>query len=146
MDSDVPEPHWAAELIGKPWKAFEAGPDAYDCYGVLRRVYQDRLGITLPPYGYDPKDGRNTSRVIYDAISILDSCGGYWLPVEKPKEYDALGMGQSLFTHVGIYTESDGGFIIHAVDGANVVAERLSRLKQQFKKLKFYRYFHANNR
>lgn len=71
---------------------------------------------------------------------------GHFLPVSVPKEFDVLCMGNSFFTHVGVYTESDGGFVIHAVDGARVIAETVQHLRTRFKRLCFYRwYYNADN-
>jgi len=40
--------HWAAAYIGKPWRSAGRGPHAYDCWGLVMRVCQVRLGLQMP--------------------------------------------------------------------------------------------------
>ncbi|MCB5411323.1 C40 family peptidase [Pseudogemmobacter faecipullorum] len=42
---------WWAQYIGIPFRDGGRGPDAYDCWGLLRRIYADQLGVDLPCYG-----------------------------------------------------------------------------------------------
>lgn len=43
-----PAPHWAAWLIGKPWRAGACGPDAFDCRGLVDWCVRMRFGEELP--------------------------------------------------------------------------------------------------
>jgi hypothetical protein len=42
------------DLIGKPWRLGARGPDAYDCWGLVREVLQRmRPGLPLPDWASD---------------------------------------------------------------------------------------------
>lgn len=41
--------HWAAPLIGRPWEPGAEGPDAFDCWGLVRFVFRTQYGIEMPP-------------------------------------------------------------------------------------------------
>ena len=45
--------HWTADYLGKPWRNGADGPDAFDCYGLVRAVYRDRYGIEMPVVSAD---------------------------------------------------------------------------------------------
>ncbi len=40
--------HWAAALIGKPWKSLARGPLEFDCQGLADWCCQKRFGEPLP--------------------------------------------------------------------------------------------------
>ena len=40
--------HWAAPLVGVPYAAGAAGPQAFDCWGLVRWVLERRHGVVLP--------------------------------------------------------------------------------------------------
>lgn len=42
---------WWAPYIGKPFADGGRGPHAFDCWGLLRAIYFDQLGVDLPSYG-----------------------------------------------------------------------------------------------
>lgn len=42
---------WWSEYIGIPFLSGGRGSSAYDCWGLVRAVYADRLGLELPSYG-----------------------------------------------------------------------------------------------
>ena len=45
--------HWTADYLGKPWRNGADGPDAFDCYGLVRAVYRDRCGVEMPVVSAD---------------------------------------------------------------------------------------------
>jgi hypothetical protein len=40
--------HWAMQYMGKPWESGAQGPDAYDCFALVRAVQRDVFGRDLP--------------------------------------------------------------------------------------------------
>ncbi len=42
--------HWAAPLIGKPYKTGAVGPDEFDCIGLVRYYFLHRHSLVLPDY------------------------------------------------------------------------------------------------
>jgi cell wall-associated NlpC family hydrolase len=135
--------NWVRPYIGKPWRNGARGPDAFDCWGLLWHVYYFYLNTTLPIYpGVDAKDGELVARMV-DAETQDFSTG--WTEVSEPKEFDGVAMGRAnIYSHIGIYTDGNGGMIVHANDGHKVVAMRVSLLRLAGVQLKFYR--HGNHR
>jgi cell wall-associated NlpC family hydrolase len=114
--------HWAAEYIGKPWQNGASGQSAYDCFGLVRAVYRERLGLTIPT-------------VAVDALAPLAVCRAMrdydyspWQRVDAPeREFDVVEMSLAKRPHhVGVFV--DGG-ILTAVEGAGVIFQRLASLK-----------------
>lgn len=116
--------HWASLYIGRPWVSGGAGPEAYDCYGLVRAVYRDRLGIDVP-------------LVDYDALSLM-SCAhafrhvdyGRYDRVESPRELDVVQMSQAVRPHhVGLWLEIDGGGVLASVEPFGVVFQNRAALR-----------------
>lgn len=42
---------WWSGYVGLPFVDGGRGPLGYDCWGLVRAVYSDRLGVGLPSYG-----------------------------------------------------------------------------------------------
>ncbi len=42
---------WWFRYIGLPFEDGGRGPHSYDCWGLIKAVYADRLGVDLPSYG-----------------------------------------------------------------------------------------------
>ena len=50
------------DFLGKPWRRYAAGPDAYDCYGLVK-AFLDRVGVQIAAIGQvDPTDSRDPTR------------------------------------------------------------------------------------
>lgn len=43
--------HWATSLMGKPWRPGATGPDAFDCWGLVRWVFEHRHCVLMPDVG-----------------------------------------------------------------------------------------------
>jgi len=42
--------HWAAQFIGKPFADHGRGPDAFDCWGLVRAALKAGAGVDVPSY------------------------------------------------------------------------------------------------
>lgn len=129
--------HWITRYLGTPYK--EGGRDisGLDCWGLIRLVYHEILGISLPLLpGYTSDNLLSLTREIAAQID------GHWDEVIKPKEFDAVAMGiGDTPHHVGLWTAADGGRIIHTFKGRAVAAETVRQLRVQgMKYIKFYHY------
>ena len=116
--------HWAESYIGKPWVSAAAGPAAFDCYGLVRWLYQQRLGVCLPVV--DVSAGRPLS--VTRAMRHYDY--GAWRDVVEPAELDVVQMSHGRHpSHVGVWIDIDGGKVLHCVQGAGVAAQSVASLK-----------------
>lgn len=115
--------HWAVPLIGKPWTQGGTGPDAFDCYGLVRHVQAQRAGFLMPVICVD---GLNT---LSAARAVRDYPYSDWDQVSDFRELDVLQLGHAQHPHhVGLWVEADGGGVLHCVAGAGVLFQRLPQL------------------
>lgn len=119
-------PHWSIAYIGCPWVSGAAGPDAYDCHGLVRAVYRDAFGIVLPVVEVDALN----PRAVCCAVRDYDYSG--WQELAAPdSEFDVVQMSYGNRPHhVGLFIEADGGGVLSAVEGAGVVFQSLTSLRQ----------------
>ena len=113
-------PAWTDRYRGKPFRFGADGPDAYDCYGLLRAVLREQFGVHAPPL---------------DKPELLDLAGRValveadpecpWVPADAPAPGDVLAFDEprpdgTHGLHVGVVVAD--GWMIHAhPDGAGVV-------------------------
>lgn len=122
--------HWAAKYIGR-------SPESVGyCWGLLRLIYSD-LGVQVPAVEGLSKE--NAERV---AASVRDGLLEDWAEIPFPVEGCAVGMNlrdNEEVHHVGVFTHSDGGYVIHAWGDHNVIADKIRTLKLKgFRVIKFY--------
>jgi cell wall-associated NlpC family hydrolase len=117
-------------LIGKKFKDGGRGPDEFDCWGLIKWIYENEYNIELPDYSISAFDSININEAIQ-----RDRRG--WEPVVKPEYGDVLMfamdyLNQDFITHVGLYLT--GGKFIHALSGHDV---SLGKLTNNFWELRF---------
>lgn len=118
--------HWAERYIGKDWRSGAEGPDAYDCHGVVRAVYRERVGLCLPVV---PVDALSPLAVRH---AMRDYDYSDWETIPAPsRELDVVEMSlASRPHHVGVFIDVDGGGVLTSVEGAGVVFQTLTSLKR----------------
>jgi probable lipoprotein NlpC len=107
--------NWTAKYVGLPW--LEKGRDVagVDCWGLLRLVYADVLGIELP--SYDEAYASVTER---DEVAALtgQAKNAPWIPVTKGEEvqFDMLVFRRGRWgSHVGLVVNQ--GLMLHISEG-----------------------------
>ena len=117
--------HWAFDYLGKPWVSGEQGPQAFDCWGLVRYVQKAHYGRDLPSIVVDA----DNIRAVVKEFTGNDE-RNRWVEVPAPADGDCLLLSQSKEpTHVGIWLDVDGGGLLHAVQGAGVVFSSQSNIK-----------------
>lgn len=118
--------HWAAPLIGKPYRELARGPDAFDCWGVNQYAWKELAGLDVPDVRLDaPRAFRSvmeTGRCSAGSIEAFE--------VKRPRELDAVYLTCRTHPHhVGLWIEPDPiGGVLHAIEGAGVVFQRRADL------------------
>lgn len=132
---------WVPAVQRIPWKLGGRGSDAVDCYGLLYHVKRSFFGQEVPPYFVEFPNvwgPRDVGRIISENFAR-------WQKLEKPVE--GCGVGLSRFSngilhHCGIWTEADGGLVVHSARKAGVLCQTLSELRRDgYKKIEFFDYF-----
>lgn len=108
-----------AEALGKPWAAMEAGPAAYDCWGLVWAV---RHAARLPC----PR---------WPALTSEERAG--FQRLAQPAPLCLVAMGSSLAcTHVGVYHVS--GVVYHSSEGRGVHGTQLTALQRTHRLVQFW--------
>jgi len=119
--------HWAAGLIGKPYKLGARGPAQFDCWGVPQFCWCLRLGIEVPDVGAE-------AVVLSQRVKAFQTCGFGGVEafeVKQPRELDAVFMTlRTAAHHIGLWISPDPvGGVLHAIEGAGVVYQRRADLE-----------------
>lgn len=119
---------WANEYIRIPFKPLGRGPDGLDCYGLVRLVFLEQLGIELPMLldyeGTTDDDHEEMEQVIKDQLSGTD----VWIPVVKGAEqpFDVIVANiAGNPVHVAIVVKKN--ILLHIQRGGNAVTEDYRR-------------------
>ncbi len=108
-----------ADFLGKPYRRMATGPDAYDCYGLVK-AFMARLGMEIPEIGkVDAKD----SRPVYEQQQTD------YIRLDWPRPWSLVTFsGKDLNAHIGVVLPNDNLFL-HCPGRAagKVIAEPLSR-------------------
>lgn len=128
--------HWAHPYLGKPWRAGAAGPDAYDCWGLLCAVLAARAGIKVDVIAHPPEELRALIAFFRDHAEFAN-----WREVDTPTELDAVVMAQAKHPfHVGVWVDANGGRVLHACRPAVVAQDRVSLRQHGYRIVGCYRH------
>lgn len=122
----------ANRYIGLPWVSGAAGPDAFNCWGLLQVVQRDHFGIALPDLIF----GDAARQAYAEHMQARD-----WEVV--PATFHGAGVllrgGDD--PHVGVWLDLDSGGVLHAMQGRGVIWTARSGLRLLgFSRLQYYRF------
>jgi cell wall-associated NlpC family hydrolase len=112
--------HFALEYVGKPWARGADGPEAFDCWGLVREVERRHFGRELP-------EAPERAALLDTAREVLRR--GQWLRTIAPREGDGVIIRYGPQVHVGVYLDADGGGVLHAVEGVGVIYTLVTDLR-----------------
>jgi len=113
-------PEWADRYVGMRYEAGARGPEAFDCWGLVKEVLRTEFGVEgFEEPTEDPLPG-NRASAFEDALD-----GSLWreVPIAAARPGDVLLlclMGAPV--HCGIVTQA--GTMLHTVEGRNAVLQR----------------------
>lgn len=126
------------EYVGRPYLAGGRGPEAYDCWGLLRHLQYRYFGRELP-------DLRMGDAVASFAAYERRRATGEWVVIPRPVHGAPALMRAGMHPHVGTWLVVDGGGILHAQEGAGVVWTPANRLNMTgYGRIQYYE-IHASN-
>ena len=94
------------------------GPKFYDCYGLAKAIYKEKLNIILPEI--------ETPELLHDIYVKCDESVKYFDEIEKPKSWClvAFEIKPPFVSHVGIILPGLKTFI-HAFHKSGIVIQKL---------------------
>ena len=126
------------KYVGLPYAENGRGP-AYDCYGLVRLVYADRLGVVLP--SYDGCYHGHTDPMLPELILCESK---RWIKTDHPEPLDVIRIrinGKPL--HVGLFMRP--GWMLHQLHGCESCTEQYTNPLWSKRIDGFYRY-HPDHR
>lgn len=129
--------YWTNDYIKIPFGDKGRDRKSCDCWGLVRLIYRDRLGIELPElldYS-DTLDGKNISQLCRQEAS------SHWvsIPHGEEKPFDVIVLKVMGFPmHIGVVCAN--GFMIHCLKGSNTVVVPYNGVIWKKRIAGFYRY------
>jgi cell wall-associated NlpC family hydrolase len=109
--------HWATEFIGKRYERGAQGPDAFDCWGLVRCVLQKQYGITVPELAVPPTwEGASQLMTTSDELTN-------WTRVQEMRAGQVVLMARrAIPVHIGLAIEANGKLgVLHCAEPAGVL-------------------------
>jgi cell wall-associated NlpC family hydrolase len=99
---------WVEKYIGIPYRKYgREREEGLDCWGLVREVYKQELGITLPSFMGEYE--ADSKRVFFNSVHrVFDAEKSNWIKAEKPKEFDVAAFHRfGVVWHTGICIDKD---------------------------------------
>lgn len=93
--------HWAAGLIGKPWRGDAEGPHAYDCKGLARYVQRSRWGREVPALKIADTQTPEGRAAFFEAVRRSP----WQRTADAPQEGDIVVLQGADGAHVGVMVQ-----------------------------------------
>lgn len=129
---------WHNRYVGVPF--VDGGRDmaGLDCWGLVRLIYADQLGITLPSYG------EISARDLLGVARAIEGGQEAWRVSELPDAFDVVAMrfySRSWVGHVGVMVDSKK--LIHVEKATAAVVVPLGHPSVRFRIAGFRRHREA---
>lgn len=109
---------WVVDLLGKPYAENGQGPDAFNCWGLVRWVFQSHFKIDMPLIRVGLQDEEQDAE-IREASRVSG-----WRPStdRAPRDQDILLMQGPYGKHVAVALILDSFLqVLHSVEGMGVM-------------------------
>lgn len=114
---------WANDYVGIPFESKGRSKNGADCWGLVRLVYEDELGIELPDFGElyrSPASYSDIGRGIQSDL-FMD----LWRPIEKPESGDLIIIRWANNpAHVGIIASETE--MLHTLQATDAVIQKFT--------------------
>ena len=111
------------------------GPDAFNCWGLVRHVLKERRGLDLVPYN-DVTES-NLGLVMRTATR---EAAARWERIDNPTHFCVVAMSRGVHVeHVGLWIDEAGGGVLHSYEAAGVVFQSMLSIRGTgFQNFSFY--------
>lgn len=113
-------------LLGRRWKLGAQGPDAFDCWSLLRHVERVAFGRELPLVVMPPKASPD---LVAQALATHPK-RSLWREAPRPSHGGGVEMTSvKAPLHVGVWLDLDGGLVLHCAAEVGVALDSLVTLR-----------------
>lgn len=117
---------WVSEYVGLPQRDHGRDQRGVDCWGLIRLVYRQELGIVLPSYAadyVDPLEHAEIARI----VNAAEACGP-WHPVDQVRPFDLLLFRMGRYrSHIGCAVDAQRMLHVQGGDGSKLERFREGR-------------------
>lgn len=118
------------DLLDKPYREGERGPDAYDCYGIVMEMYR-RKGVCIADYPtQDTPEG--------NALQMLRAAAQHWIRLPAVIPECAVTLRLRDHTHIGFVLNRTE--FIHTIKGRGVGVDELQNIQWRRNITGFYQW------
>ena len=127
---------WWNKYIGVPFAEKGRSMDGADCWGLVKMIYEQELGIELPSY-LECYETTNDRDILAEKISSERS--EKWSNPATSKTHDVIILRmRGVPMHVGVVTKP--GYMVHCAKGVGTAHERFDSMKWRTNVMGFARY------
>ena len=131
-------PGWLKHYVGLPFEERGRGAQGFDCWGLIRAIYEKQLNIELPSYA---EDYRTTTDEQEIGALVRQESASSWKEVslEEARLGDVLVIRmRNMPMHCALIVERP--WFLHIERGINSVLERCDSVKWAKRIVAVYRY------
>ena len=131
---------WLSQYVGIPFQSDGLSRQGAHCWGLVRLVYADMLGIELPSYGENSASDLIAAARFFRGESLRDP----WIKVERPRAFDVVLMKaldkefRSVAGHCGVMIDAET--VLHVWEETDSVQMRLDHPRIRHAVHGFYRH------
>lgn len=126
---------WYTKYVGIPFVEKGRDENGCDCWGLVRLIYKNELGIDLPDY-LDCYETTNDREKLSSVIK--EQTEKNWVSDQEHKEFDVIIlMMRGVPMHVGVVTKKN--HMIHCARGIGTVFENFKTARWKHKVMGFER-------
>lgn len=120
---------WWDKYIGIPYEHNGVFPESFDCYGLVRAIYQHERGIAVPDYSERSELPQ----------AIVELASAHWVPVTSPQLMDVVLLTVAgIPAHCGIMLNNEK--FIHILPKSWACVETVRSKKWERRVLGYYRW------
>ncbi len=136
---------WANDYIGLPWVSGGRDFPNFDCWGLVRDVYQKQLGVELNVYPYNAADLHLVSK------TMICDLKQDWVELDTPEDLCLVTMSTGKVPHhVGVFLAVEGGLVLHSGEHQAACCQTVPQLRQTqgFSSIRYFQHglFHSSKR
>jgi len=113
-------------LLEKPWKLGAQGPEAYDCWSLVRHVQRALFGREVPIVELPETTAPHRIARLFET----HPGNALWREAPRPSHGGGVLLSSAKSPlHCGVWLQVDGGVLLHCAEGVGVCADDLLKLK-----------------